>query len=57
MKETYTLADIKKAIEMARTLTDGKYEFEVLNILGSSDGTYGIELKYTVTQIIKSLQS
>lgn len=55
MKDTYTLADVKKAIEMARMLEDGKNEFEVENILGSSDGTYGIEVKYTISEIIKAL--
>jgi len=55
MEKIYTLSDIKKAIEMARTLTDGRNEFEVENILGSSDGTYGIKIKYTLSEIIKSL--
>lgn len=56
MEKIYTLSDIKKAIEMARALTDGKNQFEIENILGSSDGTCGIEIKYTLSEIIKSLQ-
>jgi hypothetical protein len=54
-KYKYTEEDIRRAIEMARTLVDGKNEFDVENILGSSDGTYGIKEKYTEQQIIQSL--
>jgi hypothetical protein len=55
-KYKYTEEDLKRAIEMARTLVDGKYEIEVENILGSSDDTYGIKQKYTEDKIIQSLQ-
>lgn len=55
-KYKYTEEDLRKAIEMARTLVDGKHEFEVENILGSSDDTYGIKQKYTEEKIIQSLQ-
>jgi hypothetical protein len=55
-KYKYTDEDLRRAIEMARTLVDGKYEIEVENILGSSDGTYGIKQKYTEDKIIQSLQ-
>ena len=47
--------DILEIITMSRTLLDGKNEFEIENILGSSDGTYGIEEKYSEKQIIKYL--
>lgn len=53
-KYKYTEEDIRKAIEMARTLVEGKNEFDVENILGSSDGTYGIKEKYSETKIIQS---
>ena len=53
----YTEEDIENAIELARELIDGKNSFEVENILGSSDGTYGIEIKYTFKQIIQLLNS
>lgn len=56
-KQSFSLEDIKKAIEMAKTLVDGKQEFEIENILGSSDGTYGISEKYTEEEIIQSLST
>jgi hypothetical protein len=56
MEKKWTDNDVKKAIEMARTLVDNKQEFEVENILGSSDGTYGIEIKYTPKQILQTLE-
>lgn len=51
----FTVDDLRKAIDMARTLKEGSNEFEVENILGSSDGTYGIKQKYSENQIIESL--
>lgn len=54
-KYKYTEEDMRKAIEMARTLVEGKNEFDVENILGSSDGTYGIKQKYSEKEIIQSI--
>lgn len=51
----FTLTDVEKAIQMSRTLIDGKSEFEVEDILGSADGTYGVKVKYLEKQIIQSL--
>ena len=56
-KETlYTEEQVRKAIDMARTLVDSKCEFDVESILGSSDGTYGIKEKYTEDKIIQLLK-
>jgi hypothetical protein len=56
-KETfYTEEQVRKAIDMARTLIDSKCEFDVESILGSSDGTYGIKEKYTEDKIIQLLK-
>ncbi len=52
---THTQRDIEKAIELARVLFDGKNEFDVEGILGSSDNTYGVKEKYTVDDIIEQL--
>lgn len=51
----FTLTDVEKAIQMSRTLIDGKSEFEVEDILGSADGTYGVKVKYPEKQIIQSI--
>jgi len=53
----FSLEDVKKAIQMAKTLVEGKQEFEIENILGSSDGTYGISEKYTEEEIIQALST
>jgi len=53
----WTDDDIRKTIELARTLQEGKNEFEVENILGSSDGTYGVKQKYTEKEILKQINS
>lgn len=52
----YTKEDILKVIEMSRILTDDKVEFETQDILGSSDNTYGIKIKYTENEILETLQ-
>ena len=56
----YSEEDIEKVIEMARTLVEEtrgvKNEFDIETILGSSDGTYGVSIKYTDKQILQSLQ-
>ena len=54
-KFVITKDEVSKIIEMARTLIEGNNEFEVENILGSSDGTYGIRQKYCEEEIIQSL--
>lgn len=52
----FTEEQVVKAIEKARTLVEGNNEFDVENILGSSDGTYGIKQKYSENEIIQSLK-
>jgi len=56
MKTTYTLKDIKKAIEMARELQDEKQYFDIEAILGlTSTQTSDINLVYSEEDIIKAL--
>jgi hypothetical protein len=55
-KELPTWDDVRKAIELARTLIDDKCEFEVENILGSSDNTYGIKEKYSQEEIVQQIK-
>lgn len=59
-QELYTKEQLEEAIELARILKEEKRnkisKFEIENILGSSDGTYGIEIAYSKKQIFKKLE-
>jgi hypothetical protein len=56
MKDTYTLDQVLKAIEMARQITDEKDTFDVDSITGITEiCTYDWRNKFTDSEIIESL--
>ena len=55
-KVLYTEKQVENAIDLARRLKEGSNYFDVENILGSGDGTYGISIAFSEKEIIKNIK-